>query len=446
MPLASVLVALAAAASACSSRSRSGQPDPPAPGRDASGPGEASAAAGEPGGTSPAAAGEPGGTSPAAAALDPAGATVAALRPLVTHLAPGDPVVLAVRLAPAPSAAPAGFRNLRAIDPLEVVVSGPGGAETTLRAALTADRPSWRAAPTLILTLGATEVTEAFGMRGAWKGPALQLAGPGRRSIALRATLHPTEGAPVPVVSRPAWVEVMDDGRLPLAEIRRRARADLDRRVPEIASGAQALASRAGATESGFVPDVVVEDERGDRVVRFAVPQVFQFELHTVTLSPAGAITGRDRREVATCIAAGTEVAGAAGPVPVEELEPGAAVWGYDLARGRRVLTEVRSVYLAGHRPVVAVGALRLTPDHPVWVDGAWQPAEKIEAGSAMMAAGGGQVRVPAPAALPGEAPVYHVEVAPPHTFFAGGLLVHNKDRGYRAELDDPWLFLWRAP
>jgi hypothetical protein len=53
--------------------------------------------------------------------------------------------------------------------------------------------------------------------------------------------------------------------------------------------------------------------------------------------------------------------------------------------------------------------------------------------------------RVPAGPAreVAGRIEVYDLAVDAPHCFFAGGFLVHNKDRAYSPKLDDPWYDLW---
>lgn len=77
--------------------------------------------------------------------------------------------------------------------------------------------------------------------------------------------------------SREIELEVMGDGRLPLAEIERRARGELARRRP------------------GAVPEaaIVFESSAGDRAVRFSVGGT----IHFVRLTPAGAIRGVDAPE-----------------------------------------------------------------------------------------------------------------------------------------------------
>ena len=156
----------------------------------------------------------------------------------VAHLAPGDPVSVAIRFSPEVGA-------VTRIESLEVALARPDG--TTLRAPATP--PSGGSAAFIDLTAGG--------------GLDLSLAG--RYRLALSGV---ADGRLF--TSRAIEIEVMGDGRLPLAEIERRARRELERRRP------------------GVVPDsaVVIEGPGGDREVRFAAGAAG----YLVRLSPAGAV------------------------------------------------------------------------------------------------------------------------------------------------------------
>ena len=164
-------------------------------------------------------------------------AASADIRPLVPHLAPGDPVIVAIRFAPELGAA-------RRIESLEVALARPDG--TTQRSA---PGPGGGAADFVDVTAGG--------------GLDLSLAGRYRLSLAglvdgRRFTAGEIE------------IEVMGDGRLPLAEIARRARRELERRQPGVV---------AASTH-------VVEGPGGERAVRFAAGAT----VVVVRLTPAGAI------------------------------------------------------------------------------------------------------------------------------------------------------------
>jgi hypothetical protein len=176
---------------------------------------------------------------PGAAREQPAATATAELRPLVSHLAPGDPVIVAIHFAPELGTA------LR-VESLEVALARPDG--TTQRSA----PGSSGGAPDFVdLTAGG--------------GLDLSLAGRYRLSLSgLVGGRRFTAGE--------IEIEVMGDGRLPLAEIARRARRELERRQP----GLVAASSQ------------VVEGPGGERAVRFAAGAT----LVVVRLTPAGAVLG----------------------------------------------------------------------------------------------------------------------------------------------------------
>ncbi len=132
-------------------------------------------------------------------------------------------------------------------------------------------------------------------------------------------------------------------------------------------------------------------------------------------------ITGR-------CVAAGTAIATERGARAVETLRVGDRLWSWDPETGRRVLATVAAVSRATASETLRLeGGLRVTPDHPVFADGGFHPAAALGAGSALLADDGS----PQPAGrierLLGEIDVYDLSVGWPHTYFAGGVLVHNK-------------------
>lgn len=133
------------------------------------------------------------------------------------------------------------------IDPLEVALARPDGTTQRARTAVSLSSPmSFELAAT-----GRFDLTLA----GLYR---LSLAGIAHGDRAHR------------FVSREVELEVMGDGRLPLVEIERRARAELSRRHP------------------GLTPDalLVVEFPDGVRSVRFTAGTDVRF----VRLNPAGAV------------------------------------------------------------------------------------------------------------------------------------------------------------
>ena len=135
-----------------------------------------------------------------------------------------------------------------------------------------------------------------------------------------------------------------------------------------------------------------------------------------------------------TCFGAGTPVTMAGGDErPIEGIRPGNQVLGYDLDRQQVVSARVLRVFVhpstAG--TLLFNGVLRVTPEHPFYADGSWRTAGSLTPGANLwMLAPDGSMRVVAlksVTGLDGPLTTYNLEVEGVHTYFAGGLLVHNK-------------------
>jgi len=138
------------------------------------------------------------------------------------------------------------------------------------------------------------------------------------------------------------------------------------------------------------------------------------------------------------CFPAGTPVLTPHGERAIEKLAPGDTVLAVDRLGRTRPVT-VRGTYAARSRLVeieTERGTLRTTAEQPLaMADGTFRPAAELtEAAPATLWAWAGGS--PAPAAvrlcrLTGEeVPVFNLQVDGPHTFIAGGVLVHNKGGG----------------
>lgn len=127
------------------------------------------------------------------------------------------------------------------------------------------------------------------------------------------------------------------------------------------------------------------------------------------------------------CFAAGTLVATEHGERAIETIRVGDRV----LAREGEelVLAPVRGVKTRRASVVWVVElqgrTLRITPEHPVWLEGAWRPAREIERGDALTTPEG-VVRVEEVREERVERDVFTLRVGPPHSFFADGVWVHN--------------------
>ncbi len=376
------------------------------------------------------------------------------LRPLVTSLAAGDPVRLAIRWQHVWDGGRWHSRGLAGdtLKSFRVAVEGPDGERRELSVAeIVEPELKWPVDRTMIFELGRDAITTASGYRGTWaNGARMKFDRAGVYRISVAGSLGFKDES-VAFASGTISIEIGAPGLTPLAAVEAAARAELERRVPALAGASDELVTAFGRTESGFVPNVVVETGTGERVVRFAAsgPR-WSYNLYSVTLDSRGEVENFAEKEIHTCIAQGTAIAGEQGAVAIEDIRIGDRIWGYDLNRRQRVLTTVRHVRRKqAAETVVLAETLRVTGNHPVYVDGAWIPAGRTEPGQSLLPMDGRSARLAGDASIrwvDGPVSVYDITADEPHNYFAGGFLVHNKDRGYNDNLDDPWLFMWNPP
>jgi RHS repeat-associated protein len=144
------------------------------------------------------------------------------------------------------------------------------------------------------------------------------------------------------------------------------------------------------------------------------------------------------------CFAAGTQVTMADGSEkPIERIRVGEKVLAFDEATGRVAPAAVTRVFVHAdwkdrEATVLVNGRLRATGNHPFFVNGGWRRADQIRPGDLLRRlTPSGHDPGAAPttvsestvsaAPLAGVETVYNLEVAGFHTYFAEGVLVHNR-------------------
>ncbi len=382
------------------------------------------------------------------------------MRPAVSTLAPGDVFGVVVHFADkkGPLDPFAGHQKtdmLATVRSLKWTVQTPDDRTYQLIGSAKDGRTKWQRA---VVPLGRA-ATHAFqidhkgfrtigpwgGIEGLWASdkPFPTFDKEGVYQISATGTLG-IQGDPTRFKLPPIHIKV-DKGVQSLAKALETAIAAQQKHVPN-----QKLMKHK-QTESGYARDFVHEDTEGNRRIDLNVTNGqfrWGYDLVRVTVSPMGKVKRVQVREVFTCVAEGVMVATPTGPRAIESLKRGDRVWSFDTKNRKRVINTVETIRhgFAGET-ISFPGGLRVTTNHPVYANGNWQPAGRVVAHDTLLKlADDHAVQAIKPVSLKRTVscvPVIDLTVAEPHNFFAGGLLVHNKDRAWSASLDDPWYFTW---
>jgi hypothetical protein len=128
------------------------------------------------------------------------------------------------------------------------------------------------------------------------------------------------------------------------------------------------------------------------------------------------------------CFLSGTIVDTPEGGIPIEDIEIGDIVVGWDEEAGKltdsRVLQIFGSVQLSY---VVINGSIKVTDDHPFRLAGRWVTAAELQPDDELIDIDGNPIVVTQIERVDRGVRVYNIEVDGTHTFYANGVLVHNK-------------------
>lgn len=140
------------------------------------------------------------------------------------------------------------------------------------------------------------------------------------------------------------------------------------------------------------------------------------------------------------CFAPGTQVLMADGSLKsIETIQPGE----YIATRKNETDTTLVKGKVVNNHSVKESGYLilntniRVTANHRLWVNGAWQEAGNIQIGDVLTNAKGNGVPVTSLEWQQIDTPVYNLEVETYHTYFAGGVWVHNEKGADRSTFKD---------
>jgi RHS repeat-associated protein len=139
------------------------------------------------------------------------------------------------------------------------------------------------------------------------------------------------------------------------------------------------------------------------------------------------------RAQSKSCFPAGTRVATAEGDKPIETIEAGEQVLSADPVTGKQSYQQVKQAFVRKSDELVTIETahghkIEATGEHPFFVEGkGFVAARRLARSDLLKGADGRLVAVASVTSRRGEFTVYNLEVEHTHTYFAGGLWVHNE-------------------
>jgi hypothetical protein len=363
---------------------------------------------------------------------------------LVSTLTTEDPLRLALDFAPEKPPTPQGPWYSEQIDwsrgtaGLRFEIGAPDGKKRTLEVAVDTEPPDAR--PAMASFSDFIPVLSIDGSRFGtlrWKQAVPDLfSKPGKYTIALGGSIK-TDRRQLLVQTKPLEFEIVraDANHKSIAEIERSAAASIQKRFRLKA------APKPGA--------LTIDDVNGERWVRFWIDEAsegYDQAVVEMRLDASGRENFVDAFTYFTCVAAGTPIETPTGEVSVEQLRVGDEVTSFDFERKQPARSRVERIDRAHAEQLIVFGQLRVTGEHPLFSDGRWTRARDVAAGARLLRSDL-DTTVAEPVSVVEATTVFDIGVSPPHNYFAGGLLVHNKAVGVRLGQGEPFegLFFRRA-
>ncbi|MFC2143910.1 polymorphic toxin-type HINT domain-containing protein, partial [Candidatus Aenigmatarchaeota archaeon] len=132
-----------------------------------------------------------------------------------------------------------------------------------------------------------------------------------------------------------------------------------------------------------------------------------------------------------TCFLPGTKISTPYGEMDIEFIQSGDYVVSYNEYTGQNEISIVSDTFVHEYdgEYMVINDVLRVTPSHPMWINGEWEEAGSAEIGDVLIDIDGNIV-VESIQYVDGVETVYNLEISNTHTYYAEGILVHNKANG----------------
>ena len=129
------------------------------------------------------------------------------------------------------------------------------------------------------------------------------------------------------------------------------------------------------------------------------------------------------------CFLPTTSIITSAGIAPISSLAIGDRVLAEDDSGSKRWATVLRTIKTVRYDGYYLInGSLGVTGYHPFRVVGKWVLAQDLQKGDALTLRDGSAMSVSSAVHVDRGVRVYNIDTGSPDTFFANGILVHNKD------------------
>ena len=138
-----------------------------------------------------------------------------------------------------------------------------------------------------------------------------------------------------------------------------------------------------------------------------------------------------DEEDESHCFAAGTPIAMSDGSQkPIELIKAGDAVLSFKQETGENVISTVEVVMpeRVANEYYVLNGHIKVTAKHPFYVSGEWKEVKDLNIGDYLRTINGKALKLTSKELIEEQLDIFNFTVSSTHSYFAHGILVHNKD------------------
>lgn len=140
------------------------------------------------------------------------------------------------------------------------------------------------------------------------------------------------------------------------------------------------------------------------------------------------------------CFISGTKVWAGNEHKNIEDLQIGDFVRSYDTEAKELVDVSIAQIFRRKVSSYLLINRIGVTHEHPFYANGVWVKAMELKLGDVLLSEEGKDVFVTEISHIEKDATVYNIHTSTePHNYFAGGVLVHNKDAKMGASGGSPY-------